>query len=153
MASFLMQTKKFDELSTIELYDILQLREEVFVLEQNCLYKDIDNKDKESFHVMCYKQNRLIAYARLLPKGLSYNTYCSIGRVVSNKLYRNTGIGILLMKEVMKQMKNLFPDDTIKISAQYYLIKFYEKFGFKTIGESYLEDDIPHIAMLFIYGK
>lgn len=140
--------KHFNDLTAKQLYDILQLREAVFQLEQNCLYKDIDDKDKECYHLMHYQNNELISYARLVPKGISYTDYNSIGRVVSQPNKRKNGYGKLLMIEAMNAMQTIFPDEPIKISAQLYLKKFYESFGFLAIGESYLEDDIPHIAMI-----
>lgn len=140
--------KHFNDLSVLELYDLLQLREEVFQLEQNCLYKDIDDKDKECYHLLLYKDAELVAYCRLVPEEISYEKYVSIGRVVSKTKYRKEGLGRLLMQEAMQQMQNLFPNQAIKISAQKYLQKFYESYGFKTEGEWYMEDDIPHIAMI-----
>lgn len=140
--------KYFDDLSVQELYELLQLREAVFQLEQNCLYKDIDNKDKKCFHLLMYKNEILVAYCRLVPKGISYAEYVSIGRVVSNMQYRKEGFGKVLMTKAIEELTALFPNDDIKISAQQYLEKFYTSFGFETTGASYLEDDIPHIAMI-----
>lgn len=140
--------KYFNDLSVHELYDLLQLREEVFQIEQNCIYKDIDDKDKECWHLMLYKEKELVAYCRLVPEGISYDKYVSIGRVVSKSNYRKEGFGRLLMQEIMKEMEKLFPGLPIKISAQLYLQKFYESFGFTAIGEWYMEDEIPHIAMV-----
>ena len=141
--------KHFNDLTVQQLYDLLQLREEVFQLEQNCLYKDIDDKDKECYHLLLYKENELVAYCRLVPEGISYDGYVSIGRVVSKTNYRKEGFGRLLMTEAMQQIKILFPDMPIKISAQLYLQKFYESYGFTAVGEWYMEDEIPHIAMVF----
>lgn len=140
--------KHFNDLSVPELYDLLQLREEVFQIEQNCIYKDIDDKDKECYHLLFYKAKELVAYCRIVPKGISYDEYVSIGRVVSKPKYRKEGFGRLLMKEAMIQMQNLFPDLPIKISAQKYLQKFYESYGFVAEEEWYMEDNIPHIAMI-----
>ena len=140
--------KHFNDLSVLELYDLLQLREEVFQIEQNCIYKDIDDKDKECYHLLFYKAKELVAYCRIVPKGISYDEYVSIGRVVSKPKYRKEGFGRLLMKEAMLQMQNLYPDSPIKISAQKYLQKFYESYGFVAEEEWYMEDDIPHIAMI-----
>ncbi len=139
----------FQELSLQQLYQIMQLRQEVFVVEQNCPYLDADGKDQVGYHLMGQDTNsQLMAYTRLLPKGISYEQYVSIGRVVTSPKTRGTGIGKLLMQESLKAIEALFPATDIKISAQCYLIKFYESFGFQTVGESYLEDDIPHIAMI-----
>lgn len=140
--------RHFNDLTVHELYDLLQLREEVFQIEQNCLYKDIDDKDKECYHLLLYKETELIAYSRMVPEGISYDGYVSIGRVASKTKYRKEGFGRLLMKETMQQLQNLFPDSPIKISAQKYLQKFYESYGFTAEGEWYMEDDIPHIAMI-----
>lgn len=141
--------KYFDDLTIPELYDILQLREEVFQIEQNCIYKDIDDKDKKCFHLMLYKEQELVAYCRLVPAGISYDGYASIGRVVSKPIYRKDGFGKKLMEQAMQKMTHVFPHSSIKISAQAYLQKFYESFGFVRVSDEYMEDDIPHIAMVF----
>ncbi|MDB5226076.1 MAG: hypothetical protein JWN78_269 [Bacteroidota bacterium] len=140
--------KYFDDLSATEMYDLLQLREEVFQIEQNCIYKDIDDKDREAWHLLIYKDKGLMAYARIIPAGISYDKYVSIGRVVSKTKYRKEGYGRLVMHEAMKEITKLFPGIPVKISAQAYLQKFYEDFGFIKVSEPYLEDDIPHIAMI-----
>jgi ElaA protein len=139
--------KAFEDLTPIELYKILQLRNEVFIVEQNCPYQDMDNKDLKAFHLMGMHNNRLIAYSRLLSPGISYSE-SSIGRVVSSPSFRKTGIGKELMEENIKRIRELFHTDTIRIGAQQYLQKFYESFGFFQEGPSYLEDNIPHIIML-----
>jgi ElaA protein len=139
--------KQFNDLSPRELYNILQLRNEVFIVEQNCPYQDMDNKDLHAFHLMGIKENKLLAYSRLLAPGISYSE-SSIGRVVSSPGYRKTGIGKKLMRESIEQIRNLFQTDIIRIGAQLYLQKFYESFGFVRDGEIYLEDNIPHILML-----
>ncbi len=140
--------RPFSELTAQELYDALQLREEVFQLEQNCLYKDIDDKDRHCWHLLLYRAEELVAYARLVPEGISYQGYSSIGRVVSKTIYRKEGYGRLLMQEAVQQVVQLFPDHPVKISAQAYLQKFYESYGFVKVSEPYMEDDIPHIAMV-----
>jgi ElaA protein len=139
--------KPFDSLTPQELYNILQLRNEVFIVEQNCPYQDLDNKDLYAFHLMGMKENKLIAYSRLLAPGISYSE-SSIGRVVSSPAARKTGMGKKLMNESIIQIQNLFHTDIIRIGAQLYLKKFYESFGFVQQGDSYLEDNIPHIIML-----
>jgi ElaA protein len=139
--------KAFEDLTTLELYRILQLRNEVFIVEQNCPYQDMDNKDLKAFHLMGMRNNRLVAYSRLLAPGISYSE-SSIGRVVSSPSARKTGIGKELMEENIKQIRELFHTDTIRIGAQQYLKKFYESFDFFQEGPSYLEDNIPHIIML-----
>lgn len=140
--------KYFDDLTLTELYDVLQLREAVFQIEQNCIYKDIDDKDRKCYHLMLYKEAELVAYCRLVPDGISYDGYASIGRVVSNSNYRKEGYGRQLMAKAMEKMMQVFPHLPIKISAQLYLQIFYESFGFTVVGEWYMEDDIPHIAMV-----
>jgi ElaA protein len=139
--------KPFDELTAKELYNILKLRNEVFIVEQNCPYQDLDDKDLYAFHLMGLKDNKLLAYSRLLAPGISYSE-SSIGRVVSSPASRKTGMGKKLMKESILQIRNLFQTDVIRIGAQLYLKKFYESFGFIQDGETYLEDNIPHIIML-----
>ena len=138
--------KKFEELSPAELYAIMQLRNEVFVVEQNCVYQDADNKDPLSFHFMGWAENKLIAYTRIIPPGISYDE-SSIGRVVSSPSARGTGIGRVLMLQSIAQVYNLFGNVTIKIGAQLYLLKFYSSLGFVQSGEIYLEDGIEHIEM------
>ncbi len=137
----------FNELGVDELYTILQLRNEVFVVEQNCVYQDADNKDAASYHLTGWEGNTLAAYCRILPPGLSYSE-ASIGRVVSSPAYRKTGCGRALMNEAILRTLSQFDCNTIRISAQLYLQKFYEQLGFTPVGETYMEDNIPHIEML-----
>lgn len=138
----------FAELSLEKLYDIFVLRQEVFIVEQNCPYLDADGKDIDGMHLTIETDNQLAAYARILPKGISYPKYCSIGRVVTSPHYRRQNLGIQIMKYAIEQCKLHYPGQDIKISAQCYLMDFYRKFDFKPIGNEYLEDDIPHIAMI-----
>lgn len=141
--------KKFNELTPSELYSIMQLRNEVFVVEQNCVYQDADDKDEQSFHLCGWANDTLAAYSRILPLGLAYPTYASIGRVVSSLKYRGTGIGKALVKQAIEQTYSLYPNIIeIKIGAQLYLKEFYQSFGFEQCGADYLEDNIPHIPML-----
>ena len=139
--------KPFADLTPTELYSILQLRNEVFIVEQNCPYQDLDNKDLKSWHLMGIKDDKLAAYSRLLAPGISYRE-SSIGRIVSSPAVRKTGIGKKLVEKSIEQIKKLFETDTIRIGAQLYLKTFYESFGFIQEGEVYLEDNIPHILML-----
>ena len=139
--------KPFEKLTPGELYKILQLRNEVFIVEQKCPYQDCDNKDIYAWHLMGMMEDRLLAYSRLLAPGNSYSE-SSIGRVVSSPSTRKTGMGKKLMQESIEQIRNLFHTDTIRIGAQQYLQKFYESFGFIREGDIYLEDNIPHIVML-----
>ena len=140
--------KKFDELTPHELYSILQLRNEVFVVEQNCIYQDADNKDQASYHFAGWKNDKLITYTRLLPKGIAYNDYVSIGRVVTSPSERGNGIGKEMIQRSIEQLNNLFESVPIKIGAQIYLKKFYSEFGFQQTSDIYLEDGIEHIEMI-----
>ena len=139
--------KPFNELTPQELYAVLRLRSEVFVVEQNCVFLDIDNKDQIAYHLLGYKDDDLVAYTRLLDKNTAYKLM-SIGRVVTSPKYRGTGAGKALMEESIKRCYELFGKDDIKIGAQLYLRKFYESLGFKQSSEMYLEDDIEHIEMI-----
>jgi ElaA protein len=139
--------KKFNELTPHELYAILQLRIEVFVVEQHCVFQDADDKDQESHHLMGWQENKLVAYTRLVPPGHIYEQ-ASIGRVVTSPIVRRYGAGKQLMQESIKAIYQLFGNDPIKIGAQFYLKNFYESFGFKQISDIYLEDGIEHIYML-----
>jgi len=141
--------KKFQDLSLEELYESMALRQEVFVVEQDCPYLDADGKDQSSFHLMGHdEEGRLVAYTRLVPQGISYEKYPSIGRVVTSPIVRGKGVGKELMEASIEWCEKLWPGVSIKISAQTYLKKFYESLGFNQVGEGYLEDDIPHIPML-----
>ena len=139
--------KAFDELSLNELYEILKLRSEVFVVEQQCIYQDIDDFDQQSFHLFASIENQLVAYIRVLPDGLKYDCYSAIGRVLVKNEFRKNGYGIILMNEAIDFCKQNF-SFPIKISAQAYLEKFYQSLGFKIVSEPYLEDNIPHISMV-----
>ena len=139
--------KKFSELNTQELYDLLQLRSEVFVVEQDCVYQDIDSKDQKALHVLGYNNNDLIAYTRIFKPGDYFNK-ASIGRVVVKKSERHNKFGYDIMNASIEAINNHFFTREIKISAQTYLKRFYNNLGFKEIGEEYLEDGIPHTAMI-----
>lgn len=141
--------KSFSELTIDELYEIMVLRQEVFVVEQDCPYLDADGKDQDAWHLMGFDKNeKLIAYSRIVPRGISYENYPSIGRIVSSPAVRGKGIGKKLISASLEATDKLFEDQRVKISAQCYLMKFYESFGFEAIGEEYLEDNIPHITMI-----
>ena len=140
-------TKSFSELSTKELYCILQLRAEVFVVEQNCVYQDIDGKDEKALHVIGFKNDIIVAYCRIFKPG-DYFEKASIGRVVVAENERKFGYGHVIFRNSMEAVATHFKETSIKISAQLYLKKFYESHGFVQVGEGYLEDDIPHIAMI-----
>ncbi|PRD48705.1 GNAT family N-acetyltransferase [Sphingobacterium haloxyli] len=139
--------KAFKELDTTELYQILKLRNEVFIVEQCCPYQDIDEKDLISYHLMCFVNDNLAGYTRLLPAGVSYDEV-SIGRVVVGPHFRGLKLGKQLMEKSISSCKELFGSSTIRIGAQVYLIKFYNALGFAEIGKPYDEDGIPHIEMI-----
>jgi ElaA protein len=139
--------KKFDELTPVELYRIMQLRNEVFVVEQNCVYQDADDKDQSSLHFCGWDGEQLVAYTRIIPPGISY-TEASIGRVVTSPAYRNTGAGRQLMQESISRTFSRFKCTAIKIGAQLYLKKFYQSLSFVQSSEEYLEDGIRHIEMI-----
>lgn len=140
-------TKTFQELSNLELYQILQLRTEVFVVEQQCVYQDMDGKDMKALHVIGKNDNDIIAYTRIFKPG-DYMDHASIGRVVVKKPMREGGYGKVIMLASIKTIEDKLKETTIHLSAQTYLQKFYEELGFRAVGETYLEDDIPHILMI-----
>lgn len=141
--------KHFDELSLKELYDSMVLRQEVFVVEQNCAFLDADGKDQPAYHCFGYDEAHLLhAYTRLLDKGIAYPDYASIGRVVTSEAARGGGWGRRLMEYSIEQFYVKFGQQPIKIGAQAHLEKFYGSLGFIQCGEGYLEDGIPHIPML-----
>ncbi|MBL4676051.1 MAG: GNAT family N-acetyltransferase [Mucilaginibacter sp.] len=139
--------KHFTELTTAELYALLRLRAEVFVVEQNCVYLDLDGKDQQSFHLLYYADDELAAYTRLVPAGLSFNEI-SIGRVITSPRHRGTGLGKKLIDASIEGCYEKFGHQTIRIGAQLYLLTFYQSFGFVEQGEVYDEDGIPHIEMV-----
>jgi ElaA protein len=138
--------KPFKELSNQEVYDVLRLRSEVFIVEQICIYQDIDGKDQKAIHVLGYSDGELAAYCRLFDAGYYFDE-ASIGRVIVAQKFRENKWGHDLMKEAIQGIQNHFGKSQITISAQLYLQKFYEGHGFVTTSETYLEDDIPHIQM------
>lgn len=140
-------TKTFKELSLDELYAVLQLRSEVFVVEQNCVYQDIDNKDQKAMHIMGYKSDQLVAYTRIF-KPDDYFESASIGRVLVKAGERHSKYGYAIMEASINVIEKTYGETKIKISAQSYLKRFYNNLGFAEVGESYLEDGIPHIQML-----
>lgn len=142
--------KAFQELTPAELYSILQARINVFVVEQTCPYEECDDKDQYSTHLFATNTSgELAAYARIVPLGISYKKHASIGRVLTTRNFRGQNIGKLLMQKAINHCLEDFPEAPIKISAQLYLLKFYQDLNFQPIGEGYLEDDIPHIAMIY----
>jgi ElaA protein len=141
------RTKSFSELNTKELYMILQLRSEVFVVEQQCIYQDIDNKDEKALHVLGFKDNRIVAYTRIFKPG-AYFDQPSIGRVAVSENERSNGFGYQIMKASIQEIEKRFKRTEIKISAQTYLKDFYNNLNFYQVGNGYMEDGIPHIAMI-----
>lgn len=140
--------RAFHDLTNRQLYEILQLRQIVFVVEQDCPYLDCDDKDQEAYHICLVKDDQLIAYTRVLGPGISYENYASIGRVVNHPKFRKQGFGKSIMKASISFCKDQYPSKSIKISAQCYLDSFYQNLGFVPTGESYLEDGIPHQSMI-----
>lgn len=139
--------KKFEDLSPYELYAILRLRSEVFVVEQNCVFLDMDDKDQQCYHLLGWQSDLLTAYTRLVPPGISYEQP-SIGRVVTSPAARGSGIGKLLIEKSIGETIKLFGKSPIRIGAQLYLKRFYESFGFVQVGDIYDEDGIDHIKMI-----
>tara|TARA_B100001063_G_C16603038_1_gene471790 strand:- start:396 stop:842 length:447 start_codon:yes stop_codon:yes gene_type:complete len=138
--------KKWSEVSSEELYSVLRLRSEVFVVEQNCVYQDIDNKDQTAIHLLGYINKELIAYSRLFNEG-DYFKETSFGRAIIKKEKRGQGYGDELVKESLKTIKNYYGNKKVKISAQAHLKTFYSKHAFIAKGKEYLEDGIPHVSM------
>ncbi|MCB1558899.1 MAG: GNAT family N-acetyltransferase [Alphaproteobacteria bacterium] len=143
---FVSSVKKFYDLTHDELFDIYQARAEVFVVEQNCVYQDFDEYDKQAYHIMISDGDNLAAYARIIPAGLKYQEH-AIGRVLTLSFARGKGVGRILMEACLDCVKRIDNGD-IRISAQSYLRKFYESYGFEVVGNEYLEDGIPHLEML-----
>lgn len=142
--------KTYEALTKDELYDLLQLRIEVFVIEQECPYQDADGKDQNSIHVWTNNaEGQPIAYLRIVAPGVSY-AEPSIGRVVTKDTHRKGGLGRELMNQGIAECLEVYPDQTIRISAQEYLLGFYTSLGFEQVGEMYLEDDIPHLEMILL---
>lgn len=141
------KVKFFNDFSLKELHDVLQLRSEVFVVEQDCVYQDIDGKDEKALHILGYKDKNLVAYSRAFNANEYFNE-ASFGRVIIKASERKYGYGHTLIDETLKAIKGSFNQETIRISAQTYLVKFYKSHGFTIDGEEYLEDGIPHIEMI-----
>jgi ElaA protein len=141
--------KFFEALTVVELYELLKLRSAVFVVEQNCVFLDMDDKDQASLHLFAMENAIITAYCRIVPPHVIY-LEASIGRVITNPDTRRYGLGKQLMQTAIKETRRLFPNTTIKIGAQLYLKKFYEAFGFQQSGAVYLEDGIEHIHMYLV---
>jgi ElaA protein len=139
--------KAFHELSAVELYDLLRLRSEVFVVEQNCIFLDQDDKDQRCYHLLMYSDDQLVGYSRLVPAGISYQEM-AIGRVVTAPAVRGMGLGRMLMELSIQYCRSLFGYDPIRIGAQTYALGFYTALGFEAEGDVYDEDGIEHIEMV-----
>ena len=139
--------KTFEELNLHELYQLLRLRSQVFVVEQDCVYQDIDGKDEKALHVLGFEKDKLVAYTRIFPPGV-YFSEAAIGRVVVDQNMRKNALGHEILRASIEAVEKRFNTKKIKLSAQTYLTKFYEQHGFYQMGEGYLEDGIPHIAMV-----
>ena len=138
----------FDKLKVTALYAILRGRSQVFVVEQNCVYLDMDNCDQNCYHLSAWNQDgQLAAYLRVVPPGLKF-VEASLGRVISTESSRGTGAGKELLKRGIQACQDLYPNTAIRIGAQYYLESFYRSFGFQTVSDIYLEDDIQHVEMI-----
>lgn len=149
MANISFQCLPFDQLTLRQLYDILALRIDVFVVEQNCPFHDADRKDFVAWHCVGYDtEGDLVAYTRLFDVDLAFEGFTSIGRVATSHKVRGQGVGQKLMTFSIEQSQNLYGTHPIKIGAQKYLLRFYESFGFQSTGEEYLEDGIPHVIMI-----
>lgn len=146
------QLKPFKELQIEELYDLLKLRSKVFVVEQNCPYQDVDDKDKKGYHLYLKDEDEIIAYLRILDKNVSYKEI-SIGRVITAPKYRHQGIAKQMLEKAITFVEEELKESRIRISAQEHLVSLYESVGFKVVSEMYLEDDIPHIEMLYTGNK
>ncbi len=139
--------KKFNELTLDEFHSILKLRIDIFVVEQNCPYPELDNKDQIAYHLFCIEKNEVIAYTRIFKPG-DYYQHAAFGRVVVHQNFRKQELGKQLINKTLEEIQRLFGKTIIKIGGQVYLKKFYEYFGFNQVGEAYLEDGIPHIYMI-----
>ena len=144
------QVKPFSALTTNELYDFLKLRIDVFVVEQTCYYPDLDDLDRhpEVQHIFCYEAGKMLAYCRLLPPNLVHENESAIGRVIVSELARGRKLGVKLMALANEQIDTLWPEYDCHISAQEHLKAFYQSLGFEQTSAMYLEDGIPHIAMV-----
>ncbi len=139
--------RSFDELSLNDLYSILKLRSEIFVVEQCCVYQDMDNIDQECTHFYIKEKDEVIAYARILAPGLEYKE-ASLGRVVVKDTHRSKGLASQLTEACLDELSSKYPDSPIKIMAQVYLKEFYKKYGFKVISDEFREDQLPHVYLL-----
>ncbi|RKS96657.1 GNAT family N-acetyltransferase [Chryseobacterium defluvii] len=147
MSNIIWKIKTFDEFTVPELYQVLKARVDVFVVEQNCPYPDLDDYDQKAVHIWAEENGEVLAYCRLFDKGIKYHE-TSIGRVLTTENARGKSLGKLLIQYAVETIENRFHTPEIRISAQDYLLKFYAGFGFEDTGKKYLEDDIPHTEMI-----
>lgn len=146
-SSIVWKIKPFAKLSTEELYQILKIRQEVFIVEQTCYYLDADGYDQQAVHIWAEKEGEILAYSRVFEPGIKYKE-ASIGRVLTNPNYRKNNLGKILIRFSINTIEARFRTQLIRISAQDYLLHFYSEFGFQDTGKKYLEDDIPHTEMV-----
>ena len=145
--------KRFDELTTNELYEILRARAEVFVVEQTCVYQDCDLKDQKSWHLFSEENGEIVTYMRIIEKGVSYPEI-SMGRLLTRENYRKDGLSRKTLEKALDFVVHTLGETKVRVSGQLYLKKFYESMGFRTTSEVYLEDEIEHVQMLYEYeGK
>lgn len=140
----------FEQLSNHQLYDLLKIRQDVFIVEQHCIYPDIDGLDVNCLHLLGYVREQLVAYLRLIPSDFHCSGNIALGRIVSLASLRGLGIGKKMMKQAMTYIAAYFPHQSIQLSAQFHLLNFYQNYGFNCISEPYDEDGIKHIDMLFV---
>lgn len=146
MSNIIWKIKSFEEITTSELYEIIKARVDVFVVEQNCPYPDLDGYDQKAIHLWAEQDNTVLAYCRIFDRGIKYNE-TSIGRVLTSEKGRGKNLGKQLIKYAVETIENRFKTSEVRISAQDYLLKFYSDFGFQDTGKKYLEDNIPHTEM------
>lgn len=149
MSNIIWKVKPFEELTISELYDILKARVDVFVVEQNCPYPDLDGYDQKAVHLWAEQNGKILAYCRIFDKGIKYDE-ASIGRVLTTVEARQKKLGKQMMSFAIEVVKNNLRRKEVRISAQDYLLKFYSEFGFQDTGKKYLEDDIPHTEMYLL---
>lgn len=147
MSNIIWKIKTFEEFMVPELYQVLKARVDVFVVEQNCPYPDLDDYDQKAIHIWAEENGKVLAYCRVFDKGIKYHE-TSIGRVLTTENARGKSLGKLLIQYAVETIENRFHTSEIRISAQDYLLKFYAGFGFEDTGKKYMEDDIPHTEML-----
>ncbi len=139
--------KKFSELTAQELHDLLKLRQDVFIIEQNCIYSDIDGSDPKAIHVLLYEGNSLVAYSRLFAPNIKFDGASAIGRIIVSPAFRGSKFGRLLIETSISLCNELYPNAEIRIEAQAKLETYYQKYGFKSVSEVYEVDAIPHLQM------